>query len=489
MAKVIHYAGASLYPKQRAALFDPARISVTEASTKAGKTVGALAWLFEQAAVEGKEGRNYWWTAPVFGQADIAYRRMCLKLPRAYYKPNQSKLTVTLVNGARIWFKSAERPDDLYGEDVYAVVMDEASRMREEAWHAIRSTLTYTQGPVRMIGNVKGRKNWFYRLARAAEAGADGMAYHRITALDAVEAGVLDAEEIESARRDFKRLGKEGAFRQLYMAEAADDGDNPFGLAAIEACIVPGLETTFEAGDSLWTLPNAGYPKAAGVDLAGRGALNQTTVSTDEAMARDYTAIILLDRDGMATHVQRFRKSHTETATEVHRVVRNTMALIDSTGAGDALVEGFQRRGDMRVEGYTFSDRSRQDLLEDLALKIGDQAVQFPDGWLRDELDSFEFRYERRGIRFAVPEGMHDDGAMGLALAGKKLPWRRASNQSPLGAEKPGGSAWTGDGEGEGGNPLLGGQENANDPEASSPVAIPIAIVGAGGGSKWSGAG
>jgi hypothetical protein len=74
-------------------------------------------------------------------------------------------------------FKSAEKPDNLYGDDVYAVVIDEASRVRQESWHAVRSTLTATRGPVRIIGNIKGRKNWFYDLARKAEAGEEGMHY------------------------------------------------------------------------------------------------------------------------------------------------------------------------------------------------------------------------------------------------------------------------------------------------------------------------
>ncbi|WP_177236910.1 hypothetical protein [Bradyrhizobium sp. Rc3b] len=67
-------------------------------------------------------------------------------------------------------FKSAEKPDNLYREDVWACVMDEASRMREEAFHAVRSTLTATRGPIHIIGNVKGRKNWFYIGCRKAEA-------------------------------------------------------------------------------------------------------------------------------------------------------------------------------------------------------------------------------------------------------------------------------------------------------------------------------
>jgi hypothetical protein len=31
--------------------------------------------------------------------------------------------------------------------------------MKEDAWTAIQSTLTATRGPVRIIGNVKGKKN------------------------------------------------------------------------------------------------------------------------------------------------------------------------------------------------------------------------------------------------------------------------------------------------------------------------------------------
>lgn len=472
MGKVIKYAGADLYPKQRAAIFDPARISIIFGSTKSGKTAGSLAWLLEQA-LAGKPERNYWWCAPVFGQADIAFRRMKAKIPRAYYKANQSKLTITLVNGTTLWFKSAERADDLFGEDVYAAVLDEASRMREESWHAVRSTLTFTEGPVRIIGNVRGRKNWFYQLGKLAEEGAQDMAFHRITCWDAVDAGVLKRAEIEASMRDFKRLGREGAWRQLYMAEAGSDEENPFGLDAIANCLVADFSTE--------------YPRAAGVDLAGRGAQNLNTAAVEEVADRDYTAIVMLDRDGVATHVSRFRKPHTETANEVARVVRNTMALVDSTGTGDAVVESLQRRGNMRVEGYTFTERSRQDLLEGLALAIGEEAIHFPDGPLRDELDSFEFRYSGRGIRYEVPPGMHDDLVFSLALAVKKLPWKRRSQIAPIGVEKPGGSAWTGDGRTPDRDPLLG---TVQEPAPTAPsVPVPLMVGSSGGGSKWSGAG
>ena len=54
----------------------------------------------------------------MYPQARIAYRRLKRGLPQTLYTANESELTVTLVNGAVISFKSAEKPDNLYREDV-----------------------------------------------------------------------------------------------------------------------------------------------------------------------------------------------------------------------------------------------------------------------------------------------------------------------------------------------------------------------------------
>jgi hypothetical protein len=481
--RIINFQPAPLYPKQYDAIYDPARICCIESSTKAGKTSGCLAWFIEKG-MRGKSGQNYWWVAPVYSQAEIAFRRCWLMLSplKSMCNRNQSSFLITLPNGTRLMFKSGDRSDDLYGEDVYACVMDEASRMREESWHAIRSTLTFTKGPVRIIGNVRGRKNWFYRLSRLAESGVDDMAYHRITAWDAVQAGVLDKTEIDAAKRDFERLGQEDVFRQLYMAEALDDASNPFGLKAIENVISKGFSRE--------------NPIAAGVDLAGRGAIN--IAKSADAESRDWTAIVLLDKNGNATYMDRFRKPHFETTQEVVRRVGRTMAMVDSTGTGDAIVEGLQRRGDMRVMGYTFTERSRQDLLEGLAIAIQDERISFPDvkingGSLREELEAFEFDYTSKGVRYSVPEGVNDDLTMAMALAVKRMPWKLTTKMRPSGVPQEGGSRWTspitGDDDAwrkyqEGKKPTLSPEEEPN-----RNVAMPTLTSPSGGINRWSSAG
>lgn len=370
-----------MYAKQEAAIFAPERIVCIEASTKSGKTVGCMVWLAEQG-MGGKPGRNYWWVAPIYPQAKIAYRRLKRGLPDSIYTANENDLTLTLANGAVLWFKGANRPDSLYGEDVYAAVIDEASRCKDEAWHAVRSTLTQTRGPLRIIGNVKGRKNWAYQMARKAESGEPGMHYAKITAQDAADAGVLDAQEIEDARRDLP----EDVFRELYMAEASDDGGNPFGIDAIRACIAPLSE---------------GPPVAWGWDLA---------------KSVDWTVGIGLDGNGSTCRFSRWQAPW-ETTTD--RIVLETAvsgALVDSTGVGDPILERLQK-GRQNYEGYHFTAPSKQRLMEGLAVAIQRREITFPDGPIVDELETFEYVYTRTGVRYSAPEGLHDDCVCALALA------------------------------------------------------------------------
>lgn len=390
----VEYVRPFLYAKQSDFLFTPARYSIVEASTKSGKTVGCMVWLFEQAALGGEDGRNYWWIAPTFPVATIAFRRMQRAIPRGLYTANLTEHTLTLANGAVIWFKGADKPDSLYGEDVYAAVIDEATRCKEEAWHAVRSTLTATRGPIRIIGNVKGRRNWAYTLARKAEGGAPDMAYFKLTAYDAVAGGVLAAAEVEDAQR----LLPDAVFRELYLAEPSDDGGNPFGLAAIRACIAP--------------LSHAS-PAVYGVDLA---------------KSSDWTWAIALDGAGGTCVSERWQAPWGATLERLAGMITKSGAktLADSTGVGDPIVEQLQARCGSLVEGYKFSQSSKQQLMEGLAAAIQQRRITIPEGPLVAELEAFGYEYTKTGVRYSAPEGLHDDGVCALALAVQAMSQPRA---------------------------------------------------------------
>lgn len=215
------------YQKQKEFIDAEERFTVVEATTKAGKTVGCIVWLYEES-LDGRDGDNYWWVAPTYKVSKIAFRRFKRYIqPRSLFTANESEMTITLITGAIIFFKSAEDPDGLYGEDVKAAVLDESTRMKELSWIAVFTTLSATEGKCKIIGNVKGIGNWSYKLAREAEKGKENWKYCKITADDAVRAGVLKQSVIDEARRTLPN----GMFLELYYGIPFVNSSNKFAFA------------------------------------------------------------------------------------------------------------------------------------------------------------------------------------------------------------------------------------------------------------------
>lgn len=370
---------------QKKMLYGEERFTITEAATKVGKTYSHLWWLFEEAHKATKSGCNYWWVAPVYNQAEIAFNRLRRVINTfGVYQINLSRLSVTCPNGSIIHFKSAEKPDNLFGEDVYACVFDEFTRAREEAFYALRSTLTATGGKLKMIGNARGKKNWGYVLGAKARAGEPNYAYHRVTAYDAVNEGILDIEEIEQAKRDLP----EQVFKELYLAEPQEDGSNPFGYAYIAKCIKP-----------ISTLPAEYF----GIDLA---------------KSQDWTVIVGLDSKGDMCYFDRFQKDWEQTTTEVVRVIGRKKALIDGTGVGDPIFERISKDCH-NAEMIKYTNQSKQQLMEGLSVSIQKGELGIIEGIMREELEAFEFEYSMRGVKYNAPSGFTDDCVNALALANR----------------------------------------------------------------------
>lgn len=407
----IKYKRPFMYPYQTAMLDCPARYTVTIASTKVGKTASHIVWLFEQA-LRCKTNQSVWWVAPSFGQAKIAFNRMKSQVTdKDFFKANETNLILTLPTGAKIEFKTGENPDNLYGDDVYAFVFDEFTRARETAWFALRSTITSTAGRGKFIGNAKGKKNWGYKLAMKAKSGADkDYAYFKITAYDAADAGMLTKdgrpfiEEIEAAKRDLP----ESVFNELYMAEASEDGSNPFGMKYIAAICHPDLST---------------QPAVChGIDVANKF---------------DSTSIIGLDKLGTQCSYQNFNKMGWPHTIATIKNLPRVAGCMDSTGVGDVVYADVQLSNPL-MEGYIFTSQSKQRLMEGLALGIQSRKLLIADdgnvvngtGKLRHQLEQFEIVYTRTGVTYSAPDGDHDDDVSALALAWHK--WQTAHSSGEI---------------------------------------------------------
>jgi hypothetical protein len=108
---------------------------------------------------------------------------------------------------------------------------------------------------------------------------------------------------------------------------------------------------------------------------------------------------------------------------------------MDSTGVGDVVVSQVEQV-QTQTEGYIFTEKSKQRLMEGLAVAIQGRKIIIADdgnvkdgtGKLRHQLEQFEFVYTRTGVKYSAPEGEHDDDVCALALAWYK--WQTSANSS-----------------------------------------------------------
>ena len=231
----INIEGPDLTDYQNEFLYSGCRFNITVASTKIGKTFAHIWRIYERAHEDwNEEGFNHWWVAPTYAQAEIAFRRMKKVIAHTgMYKINHSKLSITTPLGSIIYFKTSKDADNLYGEDVYTVVFDEAPRAKYEAYVALYTTITATNGDMYMIGNHGGKANWMTILMDRVKDDQN-YACHKVNAWDGVRAGILKKEVIEQAQIDLPL----DQFRLLYLAEEVESED---------------MLLSYETIDDLWT--------------------------------------------------------------------------------------------------------------------------------------------------------------------------------------------------------------------------------------------
>ena len=176
-----------------------ARFSAIVAHRRAGKTVACIADLVDAALRSKLEEPRFAYIAPTYGQAkDVAWsylKRFTAPLPDL--KTSETELMVTLPNGARVRLYGADNYDRIRGVYLDGCVIDEPGDIDPRAWpEVIRPALSDRRGWATFIGTPKGR-NWFYEVVRQSRTEPD---WYSLT-LRASETGLLDAEELASAKR------------------------------------------------------------------------------------------------------------------------------------------------------------------------------------------------------------------------------------------------------------------------------------------------
>lgn len=326
---------------------------------------------------------------PTYKLLDGTYNEVVMALEPAIKRKHEHQF-IELHTGGRIEFWSLENELAGRSRKYKRVIVDEAAFVKDlwKKWtESIRPTLTDLKGDAWFLSTPRG-KNDFWKLFMRGKSGQDRWASWQMPTLTNP---FIDPEEIADAKADLPAH----AFSQEYEAEFLENVANPFGHAFIQQCTFP-----------LSTEP----PVCFGIDLGKK---------------LDWTVIIGLDRFGMVCHFDRFQADWGTVNRKILDLPRVPMC-IDSTGVGDAIAEPIAQVRD--VEMFIYTANSKQQIMEGLAAAIQKRDIGFPEGPIKDELETFEYVFTRTGVKYSAPEGLHDDCVCALGQARRK--WLTAANNS-----------------------------------------------------------
>jgi hypothetical protein len=361
-----------------------------------------------------------WLVSPSYAQSEVMDDdlKWMLRSAGIPFDENRTDRRITVVGGARVYFKSADQPDNLRGSGLDYLGLDEAARIGAEAWAALRPATADRCGRVTMISSPRGRDPVFHAAYSRALAGVEGHAAWRFPS--SVNP-YLPASEIEAAKRELPTH----VFKSEFLAEFLADAASVF--QSWEACKV--------AGKPEGPRPGASY--SIGVDLAKR---------------QDFTAIIAIDEEtGRLAHKSRFHQLPWPAMREKIKAVVSQFPgklIVDSTGIGDVVIDELRRDG-LDPTPYQFGNESKARIIEGLIVAFDKGELSIPEEDSEDlaaELSAYEWEYSPGGkMKYNAPSGLHDDLVIALALAcwgrrklarfDREVGWTPAYNAAGMGQD------------------------------------------------------
>ena len=259
-----------LLPWQQEVFNDTTRFKIVAAGRRTGKSRLA-AWMLIIYALQAKKGHVFY-VAPTQGQArDIMWQTL-LELAHPVVKSTHiNNLQITLINGATIALKGADRPETMRGVSLKFLVLDEYADMKPTVWDQIlRPALADQKGDAMFIGTPMGR-NHFYDLFTYASTEDDPTykAWH----FTSYDNPLLDPNEIDTAKKSMSSY----AFRQEFMASFEALGSEIFK----EDWVSFGEEP--DEGDYYISVDLAGFADIAHAHTSKARKLDQTAISVVKA--------------------------------------------------------------------------------------------------------------------------------------------------------------------------------------------------------------
>lgn len=325
-------------------------------------------------------------------------------------------------NGSMVFFRSADAPDSIVSKGFNLIIIDEAALIEERVFmQQILGTARKAGIKIFMISTPRGKKHWTYKVFLKGQDAKD------TTYLSFQQPFTLNPYHNKTQAAIVKDI-PEWLYRQEYLAEFIEDGDGVF--RGVEHVIF-GDYITFPTQNQEWAAQLKDVTiKGIEKDYVILAENRRYVVGLDLAKSIDYTVLwgMCLDT-GECVYYRRFNKTDYR---EVLKMAADTCArlnhaelIFDATGVGAGLADMFNNY-DVTAHAFTFTNESKNDIINRLALAIEHQEIKIPNiQTITNELSVYTYTLTRTNkISYNAPAGFHDDIVCALALAN----WYRKEN-------------------------------------------------------------
>lgn len=384
----------------------PLHWTVVSAGRRGGKTAIAKE-IFCRRTTAAQRG-VYWWCAPTFERSQKAYEEMKHILNPVVEKKSDSRYTLLLKNGVLLEFKSLKEWENLRGEGLAGCIIDEAARVSRGAWEQLLlPALLDNNGWALLISTPNGR-NWFY----SEYSNKQNSRFHWTT---------LDNPYLNEAAREkllaLKATLPDNIYRQEILAEFVEDSGGVF--KGLSKCVATRAHNPLNNNARLSPI------YCGGIDL---GRVNDFTVvhiwrlDTRNQFSKPELA-----------YVERF--TDLEWAIQKEKILEIMQEYpgeyeIDSTW-NDAIYEELTTYAPPGCSIFPvhLSAPVKTKLIKQAQVEISTGRVEMPEESSDPEIDAaikvwweehraYEYQVTGHGnIRYAAPEGEHDDTVISSCLA------------------------------------------------------------------------
>jgi hypothetical protein len=406
----VRIANFTPHPSQQIVLDCPKRFRIIEAGRQWGKTM--ICQVVCMVGVLEKPGAVWAWMSPTLRQAKKVFRNVRKALQEAglVNAANAQDLFIELKNGSYWHFWSGESADNVRGETLDGLVIDEAALIEESVWQEVLlPMLSVRNGRAMIISTPRGARNWFCRLCNKAKKDPDGpYAYFHFSSMDSPYNG---REFIKMARGEMS----ESRFRQEIMAEQLDEGAGVF--SRVDNCIINEYRKSH---------PNLYTRYMGALDIASR---------------HDYTVLLVADLDNKEiVDFYRFQMGDYTDQEILIKSVYDKYAFRTPDGKNkgyfkiwgdatkhDAFTSRLRALG-VNIQDVVFNSMNKTEMVESLRLSIEQGNLRWKSGGefdkhFRMEAETFDMTILPASgkIRYGAASGFHDDVIIAAAILNNAL--------------------------------------------------------------------